>query len=49
MPLGYGDIIIILNDAFIHFPKNKVKLCAYIKKNTINHDEFIHTNQRIII
>ena len=35
----------ILNNVFIHFSKYKVKLCAHIKKNTNNHNEFMRANQ----
>ena len=35
----------IFNFLYIHFPKYKVKLCAHIKKNTKNHDEFVFANQ----
>ena len=34
-----------LNDIFIYCLKIKVKLCAYIKENTKNHDEFVCANQ----
>ena len=42
-----GSILLILylNFFYIHFSKYKVKLCAHIKKNTKNHDEFVFANQ----
>ena len=34
-----------LNNVFIGFSKNKIKLCTYIKKNTNYHDEFVYEYQ----
>ncbi len=39
--IGQDTFNTLLNNVFIGFSKNKIKLCTYIKKNTNYHDEFV--------
>ena len=46
--IGQDTFNTLLNNVFIGFSKNKIKLCTYIKKNTNYHDEFVCEYQWII-